>query len=80
MTKPRLADVHCVPIRFQPGDRILVKVKQRLDRTSHEAILKTVRKWAGDHVEVMIVDLSIMDLEILQQSSIGDQKNSLYKQ
>jgi len=60
---PRLADVHCIPMRFEPGDRILVKLKFMADKEAIRKVHRTVQKWAGDHVEVLVIDPR-MELEI----------------
>ena len=66
MAIPRLADVQCTNMQFKSGDRILVKVRQRLDREAHRKIQKTVEKWAGDHVEVLVIDLTLMEIEVVR--------------
>ena len=71
MTLPRLADVKCTPIRFRSGDRVLVRVYQSMDLPSLQKLKKTVEKWAGDHVEVLVIDTTKLDLEI-DQSALGD--------
>ena len=68
---PRIADVHCVPMRFQPGDRILVKARGVLDSVAMNRLRKTVQKWAGDHVEVLVIDDRVA-IEHIPQSSIGE--------
>jgi len=61
MLLPRIADVHCTRIRFEPGDRVLVRVRQRLDKDMREKLQKSISRWAGDGVEVLIIG---PDLEI----------------
>jgi hypothetical protein len=61
---PKLADVQCTRFKFQPGDRILVRVRERLDRDQKRKLLKSVQKWAGPDVEVFLVDLRIFDVEL----------------
>ncbi len=51
---PRLADVRCSPIRFRPGDRVLVRSHHRLDRDSHNRLKRAIERWAGPDVEVLI--------------------------
>lgn len=63
---PRIAEVSCTPIRFRPGDRILVRLRQSVDKQQRQQIHKTVQKWAGDHVEVLVIELPVLDLEIIQ--------------
>lgn len=68
---PRIADVQCSRMQFQPGDRILVKVRQSIDKEAATKLRKTVEKWAGNHVEVLIVDLTLMDIEIERKEERG---------
>lgn len=60
----KLADVQCTPIRFEPGDRILVRVHQRITPQQSKQIRRTVEKWAGNIVEVLVIDMTLMDIEI----------------
>lgn len=62
--KPRLADVQCSRLKFEPGDRVIVRVKQRLDRDSFKKLRKSVERWAGDHVEVILIDTTLMEIEV----------------
>jgi len=62
-TQPRLADVKCVPMRFQPGDRLLVHTRGLLDPAARKSLQRTVEKWAGDHVEVLIIDQTRVRIE-----------------
>ena len=59
---PRLADVQCKRLRFQPGDRILVKTTHRLTSDEKRKLRKTILRFAGEPVEVLIY--SILDMEI----------------
>ncbi len=61
---PRLADVQCTRLKFLPGDRILVRSKHRLDRAAQRKLRRTVERWAGAAVEVLIVCLPDVDVEI----------------
>lgn len=67
----KLAEVQCTPLRFEPGDRILVKVKQPLSRDQVINLRKSIEKWAGPDVEVYIVDVSLMELEIVRRAAEG---------
>lgn len=60
----KLANVQCRTIRFQPGDRVLVEVYQALDREQQEKLKKTVERWAGKDVEVLIVNRAAMRVYI----------------
>jgi len=61
---PRLADVQCSRIQFQPGDRIMVQVYQRLTPAEMARLRKTVERWAGNCVEVLVVDRTQIELTI----------------
>lgn len=60
---PRIADVQCSRMKFEPGDRIVVKLYQRLSLSEQKKLKKTVEKWAGD-VEVLLVDLAVFNVEV----------------
>ena len=60
--KPRLADVQCSRLVFQPGDRVFVKTTHRLNREEKRKLRRTVEKFAGVAIEVLIY--CILDLEI----------------
>lgn len=62
--KPRLADVQCSRITFQPGDRILVRSFHKLDPSEEKRLRKAIRKWAGCEVEVLIYDATKMEITI----------------
>ena len=61
---PRIADVQCSRLQFMPGDRLLVKSRVPITKEERRKIHRMVQKWAGDHVEVLVIDLSRMDIEI----------------
>jgi len=67
---PRLADLQCKPLRFLPGDRVLVKVHHRLEKEQESKIRKTIEKWAGVPIEVLIY--CDLDMEVsIEQSQTG---------
>jgi len=64
---PRLADVQCSKMQFSPGDRILVRLQQPgSTREDRAAIKRMVEKWAGDIVEVLVVDPGLISIDILK--------------
>lgn len=65
---PRLADVRCTRIKFEPGDRVLVKVYAKLDPDDERRIRRAVQRWAGCEVEVLIVNGLTTDVEIIKAS------------
>ncbi|MCK5615524.1 hypothetical protein KAR91_77385 [Candidatus Pacearchaeota archaeon] len=64
MVVPRLADVKLRAVKFQPGDRILVDVYQVLSINEINKLKKTVEKWAGGCVEVLIVNRNLFKIEV----------------
>lgn len=63
-SQPRLADVKCSPVRFQPGDRVIVRTAHALDAETRRKLHQTVSRWAGPDVEVLIVELPKFDVAI----------------
>lgn len=59
---PTLAEVSCVPLRFQPGDKILIKVWMDLTAEQQSKLKNAVEKWSG--VEALIVDARFLDFEV----------------
>jgi len=59
---PRLADVNCHRLVFQPGDRLLVETTHRLNHEECNRLRRTIQKWAGCEVEVLIY--CIQDMKI----------------
>jgi len=62
--RPRLADVQCSRLQFSPGDRILVRTYHRLDQAQKRRLEKTIQKWAGVSVEVLIYCTQDFDIAI----------------
>lgn len=67
MTAPRLADVNCTRYKFDPGDRIIVRVQFQPTKDQAKNIRASICKWAGCEVEVLIVNVLVMDLEVLKR-------------
>lgn len=76
--RPRLLDVQCQRLEFQPGDRVIARVYHRLTRDEKRKIQKMVERWAGDHVEVLVIDSTMMEVYVDQvegkRSSHGDRR------
>jgi len=64
--RPILADVKCSAYKFEPGDRVLVRVFQSLETTQMEKLRRTVQKWAGPDVEVLIYNSTKMEVCVEQ--------------
>lgn len=60
----RIADVQCTRLVFQPGDRIKVDVNYPLDKDEEKKLLRSIRRWAGVDVRILIVDRTKMRVEI----------------
>lgn len=61
---PKLADVSCSPMRFLPGDRLLVRCQFSPSPAQVDSIKRTVQKWAGDHVEILVIDALAIEIEL----------------
>lgn len=53
--RPRIADVNCTRLRFEPGDRVIVRTRHRLDAEQQKRLRSGLCKWAGVEIEVLIV-------------------------
>ena len=62
--RPRLADVQCSRFQFQPGDRLLVRVFETLTKSERKRLEKTVKRWTGPDVEILIIDPKRMELTL----------------
>lgn len=72
--KPRLADVQCSRLQFESGDRILVKSYYKLDHEAKKKLRKTIEKWAGVSVEVLIYDATQMEITVEKGEKLGIQQ------
>lgn len=64
MIIPRIADVRCQHIRFQPGDRVLVRCVHRLEPEQVRRLKRSIQRWAGTDVEILIYSPLDFNLEI----------------
>lgn len=69
--KPRLADVSCKRIQFQPGDRILVRVYHELSKEQKRIIRKMIEKWAGVSLEILIYNATQMEIYVQKGEKVG---------
>jgi hypothetical protein len=69
-SKPGIADVQCSRLRFEPGDRIIVRSTSRLDSDQQRKLRRSIRKWAGCEVEVLFVCLLDFDVEVQHRGSL----------
>jgi len=65
--KPRIADIQCTRLQFQPGDRILVRSHHRLDPDQIKKLKKSIKKWAGVEVEILVYCTLDLDIHVEQQ-------------
>ena len=76
-SQPILADVKCSAYKFQPGDRVLVRVFQNLDENRMMRLRRTVQKWASPDVEVLIYNSMRMEVSVEQSGKqIGNISSS----
>ena len=66
MKTPRLADVQCRRLRLQPGNRLVVRTTHRLEPDAAKKLRRTIQKWAGCEVEVLIYCVLDMDIQVEQ--------------
>lgn len=64
--RPKIADVQCTRLKFEPGDRILVRTYVQLSREQIKKLRRSIEKWAGVAVEVLIINATEIDLEIIK--------------
>ena len=62
--RPGLAEVQCCRLKFEPGDRVIVRVFEKISDDQRKKLRRTVEKWAGVDIEVLIVDNTRMDVTI----------------
>jgi len=60
---PKIANIQCHRLRFEKGDKIIVRVYGELSQEQKHKLRDSVQKWAGD-VEVLIVDTRKFDIEV----------------
>ena len=61
---PKLADVQCTRLKFQPGDRVIVRVFRQISLEQEKRLKRTVEKWAGDVVEVLVINGLEMSIDV----------------
>ena len=61
---PRIADIQCSRIQFQPGDRVLVRSYHNLSKDQVRRLRKSIQKWAGCEVEVLIYNGMEMEIAV----------------
>jgi hypothetical protein len=62
-----LTEVNCSRVQFMPGDRVIVRSRHQLTPQETDKLRKMVERWAGPNIEVLVVDLTKMEL-IVEQS------------
>ena len=74
---PNLASVNCQAIRFQPGDRVIVTLRQPLQKEQIIKLKQTVEKWAGGDVEVLIVAPWLADVRCERPGDVDSDKGNV---
>ncbi len=64
MAKARLADIQLSKIPLKPGDKLIVRTRTRLEPDVQRRIRRTIQKWAGEGVDVLIYCKLDMEVEI----------------
>ena len=67
MAFPRLADIQCKKLRFQAGDRLLVRTTHRLEPYEEKRLRQSIQKWAGVELEVMIYCMKDVQIDVEQR-------------
>lgn len=67
MSVPKLAEIRCEKIQFNPGDRILVRVYEKLSNEQDCRLRKTIERWAGTDINILIVCEKEVDFQIERQ-------------
>ena len=62
--RARLADVQCSRFEFRPGDRIVVRTFRQMDPEQVKKLKKTVERWAGNQVEVLVINALEMAIHV----------------
>jgi hypothetical protein len=65
----RLAEVSCSRLKFDPGDRLLVRTTFRLDATQEKNLRAQICKWAGCEVAIYIYCVLDMDIQVGKKMS-----------
>ena len=66
--KQKLADVQCTRMKFEPGDKLIVRVRHTLHPDQRKNLKRGVQKWDGEGVGVMIVEVPLLDIEVEKQA------------
>lgn len=64
MNTPNILNVKCEKVRFRPGDKVLVRCLEPLNKEKRERLFRTVQRWAGPDVGVLVIDLTQVEIEI----------------
>ncbi|MFA7121786.1 MAG: hypothetical protein WC277_09950 [Bacilli bacterium] len=51
-------------MRFEPGDRLIIRSTSRMDEDTKKKLRRSICKWAGCEVEVLFVCLLDFDVEV----------------
>ena len=62
--RAKIADVQCSRLKLEPGDRIIVKVYDKMDSEQAKKLRKGIQKWAGSDIEVLIYNPTQMEISV----------------
>jgi len=64
MKMPNIANVQCHRLKFEPGDRIIVRLNRKASQDEKNKLHDLIQKWADQDVNILIVDLAHFDIEV----------------
>lgn len=68
---PRLADVQCSRLRFEPGDRLIIRVYRQISLDQEKRLKQSASKWSGlDEDCILVVNALEMKLDVERGSGI----------
>lgn len=60
----KLADVSVTRAELQPGDRIIVRLRQPLTKYQKDRLMDSIQNWAGVPLRILLIDETQMGVEI----------------
>jgi len=61
---PKVANVDFSRLKIEPGDRVIVRYWCDLSEDERRKLRKSVSRWAGSDVEVLLVDVKRFDVDV----------------
>lgn len=67
---PRIADISLTKVQFAPGDRVIVRTHAVLDVEEKKKLARSIKRWAGCDVRVLIYSTAQLDIQIENQYEV----------